>query len=124
MGISVEGRKIIVDSKEYTATFEIYPEVTLGDFSKMKIEKPMVEIADADVDQMLETIRKQHVSWTEVDRAAQAGDKVKVDFAGTDARELVSANFSSNSGFRAVHQWLATNNLLQQTPGGGNNCGV
>ncbi|MEW5960755.1 MAG: hypothetical protein AB1801_23770 [Chloroflexota bacterium] len=47
-----------------------------------------------------------------------------LDFAATDARELVSANFSSSTGFRAVHQWLADNNLLQQTPGGGNSCDV
>ncbi|MEW5956694.1 MAG: hypothetical protein AB1801_03145 [Chloroflexota bacterium] len=45
-------------------------------------------------------------------------------FAEVDARELVSANFSSSTGFRAVHQWLADNNLLQQAPGGGNSCGV
>jgi len=68
---------------EYTATFEVYPDVKLGDFSTIAVDKPVVAITDADVDQMLETIRKQHVSWTEVERAAQRGDKVKVDFAGT-----------------------------------------
>lgn len=47
-----------------------------------------------------------------------------LDFAETDARELVSVNFSSSTGFRAVHQWLADNNLLQQAPRGGNSCGV
>jgi hypothetical protein len=47
-----------------------------------------------------------------------------LDFAEVDARELVSADFSSSSGFQAVHQWVANNNLLQQAPGGGNSCGV
>ena len=68
---------------EYTATFEVYPEITLGDFTSLTIEKPQVEITDADMEKMLETIRKQHVSWTSVDRAAQTGDQVKVDFAGS-----------------------------------------
>ncbi len=47
-----------------------------------------------------------------------------VDFAAIDARELTSAKFSSSSGFKAVHQWLANNGLLQKGLGGGNNCGV
>ena len=68
---------------EYTATFEVYPQIILGDFSSLSIEKPQVEITDADLEQMLETIRKQHMTWSEVDRAAQQGDKVKIDFAGT-----------------------------------------
>jgi hypothetical protein len=46
------------------------------------------------------------------------------DFAAINARELTSVKFSSGSGFKAVHQWLAENGLLQQGPGGGNNCGV
>lgn len=46
------------------------------------------------------------------------------DFAQIDARELTSAKFSSGTGFKAAHQWLANNGLLQQGPGGGNSCGV
>ena len=46
------------------------------------------------------------------------------DFTQVDARELTSAKFSSGAGFKAVHQWLANNGLLQQGTGGGNNCGV
>ena len=68
---------------EYTATFEVYPEITLGDFTSLTIERPVVDIADTDLEEMLETIRKQHVNWAEVNRAAQQGDKVKVDFSGT-----------------------------------------
>lgn len=47
-----------------------------------------------------------------------------LDFNQADARELTSAKFSSGTGFQGVHQWLADNGLLQQGPGGGNNCGV
>jgi len=68
---------------EYTATFEIYPEVTLADISKMSIEKPTAEINDKDLEAMLETIQKQHATWEKVDRAAQQDDKVTIDFVGT-----------------------------------------
>lgn len=47
-----------------------------------------------------------------------------LDYSEVDARELTSAKFSSGTGFKGMHQWLANNGLLQQGPGGGNNCGV
>lgn len=47
-----------------------------------------------------------------------------VDFSQVDARQLLSAAYSSGSGFQAVHQWLAANGGLEQAPGGGNSCGV
>ena len=43
---------------EYTATFEVYPEVSIADLSQQSIEKPVCEISDADVDNMIENIRK------------------------------------------------------------------
>lgn len=70
-------------SLEYKATFEVYPEVSLADFSAVSLEKPVCEIGDSDVDAMLETIRKQHMTWQPVERAAKADDKVTVDFTGT-----------------------------------------
>ncbi len=66
----------------YTATFEVYPEVELADLSKTEIEKPVVNLGDADVDEMIDTIRKQHVEWQEVDRVSQHGDRVNLDFIG------------------------------------------
>jgi hypothetical protein len=48
----------------------------------------------------------------------------KADFDKTGSRQLVSQRFSSRTGFQTVHQWLATNGLLQQAPGGSNSCGV
>lgn len=48
----------------------------------------------------------------------------KVDFAHIDARTLLSAKYSSGSGFQAVHQWLVANGGLEQAPGGGNSCGL
>lgn len=70
-------------SLEYKATFEVYPEVSLADFSSVSLEKPVCEINDSDIDAMLETIRKQHISWQVAERAAKADDKVTVDFTGT-----------------------------------------
>jgi trigger factor len=68
---------------EYVATFEIYPEIELADFSGVEIEKLSAEVKDEDLDQMIETLRKQQASWDEVERAAEDGDRVKIDFAGT-----------------------------------------
>lgn len=74
------------DSKEgfeFTATFEVYPEFEVKGLNKIKIERPVLEIADADLDKMLDTIRKQRKAWQEVDRAAQDGDQVTIDFVGS-----------------------------------------
>jgi len=67
---------------EYTATFEVYPEIELAPLEKQTIEKPVAEITDADVDSMIDTIRKQHVSWQAVEREAKQGDRVNMDFKG------------------------------------------
>ena len=67
---------------EYTALFEVYPEVKLGDLSKETVEKPVVELTDADVEVMLETVRGQHKEWVSVDRAAKDGDQLNINFKG------------------------------------------
>ncbi len=68
---------------EYTATFEVYPELALSPISDIKLEKISAGITDADVDNMLDTLRKQKADWSEVDRAAEDGDRVTVGFKGT-----------------------------------------
>ncbi|MCJ8338551.1 MAG: trigger factor [Pseudomonadales bacterium] len=67
---------------EFIATFEVYPEIDLADFSDVEIAKETSEISAADVDQMVETLRKQQTEWSEVKRAAKDGDKVVLDFEG------------------------------------------
>lgn len=67
---------------EYTALFEVYPDVKLGDLSKQTIEKQLAEISDADVDEMLETVRGQHKEWVTADRAAKEGDQLNINFKG------------------------------------------
>lgn len=68
---------------EYKATFEVYPDVTLADYSAVTLDKPACEINESDVDAMLETIRKQHITWQPAERAAKTEDKVTIDFTGT-----------------------------------------
>ena len=68
---------------EYVATFEVYPEIALADLSKETVIKPVVEITEEDVDAMIENIRRQNMTWEEVERPAEEGDKVTVDFKGT-----------------------------------------
>lgn len=67
---------------EYTALFEVYPEIKLGDLSKETVEKHVTELTDSDVDEMLETVRGQHKEWVAVDRAAKNGDQVNINFKG------------------------------------------
>jgi trigger factor len=67
---------------QYTALFEIYPEVKLGDLSKQTVQRLVAEITDADVAEMLETVRGQHKEWVSVDRAAKEGDQLNINFKG------------------------------------------
>ena len=66
----------------YTATFEVYPEVKPVPVDQLHIERPVCEVSDADVDQMIETLRKQQQELEPVERAAGDGDTVQVDFVG------------------------------------------
>ena len=67
---------------EFVASFEIYPEVEVKDADKIEVEKPVVEIADGDLDSMMDTLRKQHANWKEVKRKAKKTDRVTMDFVG------------------------------------------
>src|SRR5690606_4383925 len=60
----------------YTATFEVMPEIGPIDVSSLDITRPMAEVSEADVDEMIETLRSQRRSWTPVERAAAEGDLV------------------------------------------------
>ncbi|MGD8407505.1 MAG: trigger factor [Thiohalophilus sp.] len=66
----------------YTATFEVYPDVELAPLADQTVEKPVTDISDADIDNMIETIRKQNISWQSVEREAKEGDRVSLDFTG------------------------------------------
>ena len=68
---------------EFTAIFEVYPEITLPDFSKLKVERLSAEIEEADIDEMIMTLRQQRQNWEEVERPAAIEDRVNIDFVGT-----------------------------------------
>jgi trigger factor len=68
---------------EFVATFEVYPEVKVAGLDKIKVDKPVVEITDKDLDTMMKTLQTQHASWKEVKRKAKKDDKVTVNFVGT-----------------------------------------
>ncbi|WP_386687530.1 trigger factor [Lonepinella sp. MS14437] len=67
----------------FTATFEVYPEVELKGLENIKVEKPSVEITEADVDNMVNVLRKQQATWSESKDAAKAEDRVTIDFVGS-----------------------------------------
>jgi trigger factor len=68
---------------EFSATFEVYPEVGVGDLSAAAIERPRVTIDDAAIDRTVEILRKQRTKFVPVERAAHDGDRLTVDFQGT-----------------------------------------
>ena len=67
----------------YAVEFEVYPEVELQGLDSIEVEKPLVEVTDADVDAMLDTLRKQQANWKESDAAATAEDRATIDFSGS-----------------------------------------
>lgn len=67
---------------EFTAKFEVFPEVTLGDPSELQIEKTVASVTDADLDNMIQKLRDQRADWVKVERAAANEDKVDIDFEG------------------------------------------
>ncbi|WP_336754799.1 trigger factor [Pantoea sp. USHLN298] len=67
----------------YAVEFEVYPEVELKGLENIEVEKPLVEVTDADVDTMLDTLRKQQANWIESDAAAGPEDRATIDFNGS-----------------------------------------
>ncbi len=68
---------------QYSATFEVYPEVQLGDLSGLTLERPVHEVTEADVDQTIEVLRRQRMTFAPVERGAARGDRLLLDFQGT-----------------------------------------
>ncbi|MBT3308420.1 MAG: trigger factor [Gammaproteobacteria bacterium] len=68
---------------KYTATFEVYPEFEVASFADIKIAKPAVELSDENLDKMIDNLREQQKSWSEVEREAGDGDQVNIDFKGS-----------------------------------------
>jgi len=67
---------------EFSAVFEVYPEVKLGDLKDVEIERSVLEVGAAEMDSTIAVLRKQRVRYEPVDRAAAKGDRVTIDFLG------------------------------------------
>ncbi|MEQ8663548.1 MAG: trigger factor, partial [Gammaproteobacteria bacterium] len=78
----------------YTATFEVFPEVTLAPVEQLTLTRTVCTVGDADVDAMVEKLREQHREWVAVERPAADGDKLAIDFKGYIDGEL----FEGGSG--------------------------
>ncbi|WP_457668923.1 trigger factor [Thiolapillus sp.] len=66
----------------YTATFEVMPEIEVAELSALEIKRPVTEVVDTDIDNMIEKLRQQRTEWIDVDRGAQNDDRVTLDFTG------------------------------------------
>lgn len=74
---------------EFDAVFEVYPEITIGNFSDLNISKPGVQIGEAEVEKTLDTLRKQRAKFESIDRPAGKGDRVNIDYHGqVDGKEF------------------------------------
>lgn len=67
----------------YTASFQVYPEFEVADVSSIEIKRPVSAVNDEDLDKMIDVIREQQKEWNDVERAAQEGDMVRINFEGT-----------------------------------------
>lgn len=81
---------------EYVATFEVFPEIEFASPEVIEIERPIAEVKDVDVDNMIADLQKQRQSWNDVDRAAKDGDQLIVDFKGTIDGEEFEGGASEN----------------------------
>jgi trigger factor len=81
---------------EYVVNFEVFPELTGPVNYGFKIERPVVDINESDINEMLENLRKQRATWTVVERAATSGDQVIIDFEGSIDGETFAGNKAEN----------------------------
>ncbi len=70
------------DGLKYVAAFEVYPEFEIAGTENIEVNRPVAEVTQADIDEMIDSLRKQRVNWNKVERACQADDQVVIDFTG------------------------------------------
>ena len=86
------------DKFEFTATFEIYPEVTMGSLEGKPLDRLHADVSDKDVDNTIITLQKQRATYDKADRAAQKGDFLVVDFTGKLDGEPFKGGQAENFG--------------------------
>jgi len=70
------------ENLSFVAAVEVYPEFEIGDLSKVEVERPVAEVSDEDIDEMIETLRKQRGEWKAVRHKARKDEKVTINFEG------------------------------------------
>jgi len=68
---------------EYTATFEVYPDIELMGLEAIQIERPTADITDDDINKVIDSLRKQHCQWNLRDGLSEQGDRLKISFVGS-----------------------------------------
>ncbi|MBI3716401.1 MAG: trigger factor [Betaproteobacteria bacterium] len=86
------------DKFEFTATFEVYPDVKVGALAGKSLQRSTALVSEQDVDNTIETLRKQRAGYDKADRAAQKGDFLVVDFLGKLDGEPFKGGDASNFG--------------------------
>lgn len=76
------------EALEFSAVFEVYPDVVVGELGMKQIERPVLAVGDVEVDKTIEVLRKQRTSYAEASRPAAEGDRVVVDFTGRKDGEV------------------------------------
>ena len=94
----VEGEES-ADAVKVAFTYETFPEIKIGDLSALNIEKVSAEVGDKEVDDTVEILRKQRTRYNRVERAAQNGDRVIIDFEGKIDGEPFAGGSSKNYPF-------------------------
>lgn len=84
---------------EFSAVFEVYPQITLGDLSGQKVERPVLAVGDAEVDKTLDVLRKQRTTFETAERPVQDGDRVTVDFTGRKDGEVFEGGQATDFPF-------------------------
>lgn len=83
-------------SFEFVATFEVFPEVVVGDLGSVAIERPTITVGASDIDRTIEVLQKQRATYEPVKRASKKGDKLSVTFrAEIDGQEVESTQGNS-----------------------------
>ncbi|MEZ5539551.1 MAG: trigger factor [Pseudomonadales bacterium] len=95
--IEAKGEDLEGKDFEFVATFEIFPEITVGDMSKVSVVRLEGSVTDADIDKTIESLRDQQARFEPVERAAQNGDQVLIDFEGFKGGEAFAGGKGENS---------------------------
>jgi len=78
--VSPREESLLKGDLEYTATFEIFPEIGEINVAEIKIERPIAQVTDSDVDNMLKTLREQRAQWNDSEKPAAEGDRIEIEY--------------------------------------------